>query len=385
VTTRGPPRDIRSGGLLLRPWRRSDAPRFAVAVRESATSVGRWMPWPRADYTPDMALAWFADCTAMRRVGSAHEFGIFSADGREFLGGAGLNRIDAQHRSANLGYWVRLTREGQGIATQAARALLAFGFDTLQLARIEIVAAEGNAASAAVARKAGAALECVARNRLIVGGRAVPARVFACVPAAAAGTPAQSLPATPTTVRARPMATSRRDGTSARVVLRALQPGDARAFLAAARASRALHQPWLRAPQTPEQFRALLMRAAQPEHHTHLVCLRDSGVAVGVINLSNIVRGAFASAYLSYYVFAGHERRGLMREALHAAVRHAFGTLKLHRLEANIQPGNAASRALVRACGFTLEGYSPRYLKIAGRWRDHERWARLADGPQPGC
>ncbi len=374
MTTRSPPRTIHSGGLLLRPWRHSDAPRFAVAVRESAASVGRWMPWPRADYTPDMALAWFADCAARRRVGSAHEFGIFSADDHEFLGGAGLNRIDAQHRSANLGYWVRHTREGQGIATQTARALLAFGFDTLQLARIEIIAAEGNAASAAVARKAGATLEGVARNRLIVGGQPVPARVFACVPAAAAGTPAQSLPAAP------PWA--RRDAAPTRIVLRALQPGDVRVFLAAARTSRNLHQPWLHAPQTPSQFRALLARAALPDHHTHLVCLRDSGAPVGVINLSHVVRGAFASAYLSYYVFAGYERRGLMREALHAAVRHAFGTLKLHRLEANIQPGNAASRALVHACGFTLEGFSPRYLKIAGRWRDHERWARLADGPQ---
>lgn len=58
-------------------------------------------------------------------------------------------------------------------------------------------------------------------------------------------------------------------------------------------------------------------------------------------------------------------------------IRRAFGELKLHRLEANIQPGNVASIALVRACGFALEGYSPRYLKIGGRWRDHERWALL--------
>ncbi|MHB8310386.1 MAG: GNAT family N-acetyltransferase [Metallibacterium sp.] len=363
--------------LLLRPLRHGDATRFAAAVRESAASVGRWMSWPRADYTPQMALAWFADCAAKRRAGSAHEFGIFSSDGRELLGGAGLNRIDAQHRSANLGYWVRHAREGQGIATQAARALLTFGFDTLRLARIEIVAAEGNAASTAVARKAGATLECVARNRLIVGGRAVPARVFACVPMMPAAAHVQ--PAS------KPVQGPRRAMLPTRVVLRALQPSDARALLAAARDSRALHHPWLRAPQTPTQFRAWLARAAQPDHCTHLVCLREGGTPVGVINLSNIVRGAFASAYLSYYVFAGHERQGLMREALHAAVRHAFGTLKLHRLEANIQPGNAASRALLRACGFTLEGFSPRYLKIAGRWRDHERWARLADGPQPGC
>ena len=370
MTARGLPRRICSGGLLLRPWRHGDAPRFAAAVRESAASVGRWMPWPRADYTPDMALAWFADCAARRRAGSAHEFGIFTAAGRELLGGAGLNRIDTQHRSANLGFWVRHARTGQGIATHAARALLAFGFDTLQLARVEIVAAAGNAASAAVARKAGATLECIARNRLMVGGRMVPARVFACIPA------------TPAMARARPTATLRRAAAPARVVLRAPQPGDARAFIAAARASRALHHPWLRAPQTAREFAALLARAAQPDHCTHLVCRRVDGALVGVIHLSNIVRGAFRSAYLSYYVFAGHERQGLMREALHAAVRRAFGTLKLHRLEANIQPGNAASRALVRACGFTLEGFSPRYLKIAGRWRDHERWARLAEAPQ---
>ena len=67
-----------------------------------------------------------------------------------------------------------------------------------------------------------------------------------------------------------------------------------------------------------------------------------------------------------------------MREGLQAVVRHAFGKLGLHRVEANIQPDNSASIALVRSCGFSQEGYSPRYLKIAGRWRDHERWARLA-------
>ena len=221
-----------------------------------------------------------------------------------------------------------------------------------------------------MARKAGATLECIARNRLMVGGQPVPAQVFACVRAM------------PSPARAQPTATPHHNARPARVVLRTPQPGDARAFLAAARASRTLHHPWLHAPQTPAQFRALLARAAQPDHCTYLVFLRESGTPVGAISLSNIVRGAFRSAYLSYYVFAGHERQGLMREALHAAVRRAFGTLKLHRLEANIQPGNAASRALVRACGFTLEGFSPRYLKIGGRWRDHERWARLAETPQ---
>jgi ribosomal-protein-alanine N-acetyltransferase len=99
---------------------------------------------------------------------------------------------------------------------------------------------------------------------------------------------------------------------------------------------------------------------------------------VGMFNISNMVLGPFRSAFLGYYAFAGHQGQGLMSEGLRAVVRHAFTSLKLHRLEANIQPDNASSIALVQACGFSLEGYSPRYLKVGGRWRDHERWAIVA-------
>ena len=109
-----------------------------------------------------------------------------------------------------------------------------------------------------------------------------------------------------------------------------------------------------------------------------LVCVRGSGTIAGVINLNEVVRGSFHSAYLGYYAFAGFERRGLMHAGLSAVVRHSFRVLRLHRLEANIQPGNRASIALAKSCGFIKEGYSPRYLKIGGRWRDHERWAIVA-------
>ena len=120
---------------------------------------------------------------------------------------------------------------------------------------------------------------------------------------------------------------------------------------------------------------------ALPGNRAYLVRRGDSDALVGVFNVSNIVLGPLRSAYLGYYAFAGHERQGLMREGLAAVLRRAFGELRLHRLEANIQPGNAASIALVKACGFRREGFSPRYLKIGGRWRDHERWAILADRP----
>ncbi len=166
---------------------------------------------------------------------------------------------------------------------------------------------------------------------------------------------------------------------ASRIVLRPPAAADAREFVAAAAASRALHRSWVAPPATPEQFRAWCKRMAPPTNCALLVCRRDTGAIVGVYNLSNIVMGPLRSAYLGYYAFAGHERQGLMAAGLKAVLRHAFGPLKLHRLEASIQPGNAPSIALVQSCGFLLEGYSPRYLKIAGRWRDHERWAIVAD------
>ena len=109
--------------------------------------------------------------------------------------------------------------------------------------------------------------------------------------------------------------------------------------------------------------------------HRLLVCRRADGAILGVINVSEIVRAAFQSAYLGYYAFHPHAGQGYMTEGLGLVLRHAFRSLGLHRLEANIQPGNTASRALAQGLGFRMEGFSPRYLKIGGRWRDHERWA----------
>ena len=87
----------------------------------------------------------------------------------------------------------------------------------------------------------------------------------------------------------------------------------------------------------------------------------------------------FRSAYLGYYAFVPYAGRGLMKDGLAKVITYAFGVMKLHRLEANIQPGNRPSKALVKRLGFRREGLSPRYLKINGRWRDHERWAILSE------
>ena len=98
---------------------------------------------------------------------------------------------------------------------------------------------------------------------------------------------------------------------------------------------------------------------------------------VGVININEIVAGALQSGFLGYYGASQMAGRGLMTEGLQLAVKYAFEELGLHRLEANIQPGNTASIQLVRRAGFQKEGFSPEYLFIEGAWRDHERWAIL--------
>lgn len=163
-----------------------------------------------------------------------------------------------------------------------------------------------------------------------------------------------------------------------RVTLAPLSLADEKDFLAAVVRSARLHRPWVSPASTSMRFRDRVQRMQGPVDHAFAVRRRDTNELVGVFEVTNIVRGIFQSGYLGYYAFAGHERQGLMQEGLRLLIRTAFKTMKLHRLEANIQPANLASIALVRSCGFVQEGYSPKYLKIRGRWRDHERWAIVA-------
>jgi ribosomal-protein-alanine N-acetyltransferase len=164
-----------------------------------------------------------------------------------------------------------------------------------------------------------------------------------------------------------------------RVTIRPPTIRDWPAFLAAVRRSRALHRPWIPSPNTRKKFEAYLKRMASDSHRGFLVVLRQSGDMVGVINLNNIIRGSLQGAFLGYYAFVPHTGRGLMREGMLLVLKHAFQKLKLHRLEANIQPNNHPSIRLARSCGFVREGFSRRYVKVGGRWKDHERWAILAD------
>ena len=160
------------------------------------------------------------------------------------------------------------------------------------------------------------------------------------------------------------------------VSIRHMEAVDEAAFLRAVRSSRKLHRPWSYLPETSEDFRDMLVR---PLGESYLICRNEDGALAGSASLGHIVFGNLRNAYLGYSAFVPHQHRGLMTEGLELVLRHAFGTLGLHRVEVNVQPDNVRSIALAERLGFRREGYSPRYLKIGGRWRDHVRFAMLAD------
>ncbi len=152
----------------------------------------------------------------------------------------------------------------------------------------------------------------------------------------------------------------------------------AREFIKAMRDSRGLHHPWVSAPCDPEAWRNYLERLKRDNEAGFLVRRTGDCALCGVVNLNVITYEALCSAYLSYYAVQKYAEKGYMKEGLQLVIDHAFGEMGLHRLEANIQPGNESSIRLVESLGFVCEGYSPQYLKISGKWRDHERWALLA-------
>jgi [ribosomal protein S5]-alanine N-acetyltransferase len=157
-------------------------------------------------------------------------------------------------------------------------------------------------------------------------------------------------------------------------------------LIAAHRESRTFHAPWVAPFTEAEGFTAWLAEIATGTRAGLVAREVATGRIAGVTSLSQIFRKGFQNAYLSYWGMAGFAGRGLMTEAVWLTLDHAFGPLGLHRLEVNIQPGNTRSIALVRRLGFRKEGFSPRFLKVDGAWRDHERWAILADEhPAPGA
>jgi len=163
------------------------------------------------------------------------------------------------------------------------------------------------------------------------------------------------------------------------VQLRPLKASDEDAFMQGLRISKDMLKPWVQVPLSRPAFKRHVSEMNTVEDKAFAVIRTDTKELAGVVELRDIFYGDFQNAYLIYYGFKPHLNLGLMRQAVSLVIPIAFKRLKLHRLEANIQPENLASIALVSACGFSKEGLSPRFLKKNGEWRDHERWALLAD------
>ena len=158
------------------------------------------------------------------------------------------------------------------------------------------------------------------------------------------------------------------------VFISQVQIDDESAFLSAVSQSRDLFEDWVDPPSSTEGFAEHLAKYSSDNSFSYLA-RNEQNELIGCINISNIVYGAFQSAFLGYYAFSPHSGKGLMKKALRLVISEAFDQHQLHRLEANIQPDNLNSIALVRSLGFRLEGHSLRYLKIAGQWSDHDRYA----------
>lgn len=169
-----------------------------------------------------------------------------------------------------------------------------------------------------------------------------------------------------------------------RVFLRCPVPGDREEFCALRRRSARRLRPWEPMPPRGRSgaghfFERLLSYRRSATHRKLLICLRDTGAIVGMCSLNEIVRGAMQGCFAGWWIGDPHEGKGYMREALTLLLAHAFLDLKLHRVEANIRPENDRSKRTAKAVGFRREGYSPKYLQIAGQWCDHERWAVRVD------
>jgi ribosomal-protein-alanine N-acetyltransferase len=166
-----------------------------------------------------------------------------------------------------------------------------------------------------------------------------------------------------------------RKAVSLHVFIRTPTEEDCQELLSLHRRSKELHFPWVCPPLTEQECKDYIDRCQNEDFEGLLICQSTNDRIIGVANLSQIVYRAFQNAYLGYYVDVDFAGRGLMSEGLRLAIDYAFNILGLHRLEANIQPDNRASIQLVDRLGFTKEGFSRKYLKINGEWRDHERWA----------
>lgn len=164
----------------LRPFRPGDAAAFHEAVSASVDELRPWMPWCHPDYTLDEATAWVTMQSKAFSERSEFEFAIIGRS-NQVLGACGLNQIDVRNRRANVGYWIRSSASGQGLAAAAVARLLLWAEANTDFQRFEIVVATENVGSLRVAEKVGAVREGTLRQRLLLHDHFHDAVIFSLV------------------------------------------------------------------------------------------------------------------------------------------------------------------------------------------------------------
>ena len=174
--------ELADGKLTLRTPKMDDVIPCYEAVRESIKELSQWMWWCHSDYSIDDTKTWIESLPKAWDKGTEYEFAIKDSKNDSFIGCCGVNNINWRDKYANLGYWVRTSYSGQGMATAATLLLAQFSFNELALNRVEIVIATNNKASIRVAEKTGATREGTLRNRITVRENIYNAFMFSLIP-----------------------------------------------------------------------------------------------------------------------------------------------------------------------------------------------------------
>ena len=174
-------KEFRVGSILMRTYRATDVEAVYEAVRESVKEIMPWMPWCHENFSMEESASYVLSRDEAWEREEEYAFAICDAGAGRLLGSCGLNQFNRAYQFCSLGYWVRTSAAGRGVAPTAARRLAQFGLEELSLQRIQIVMAVGNAASRRVAEKAGAKQEGVLRKRLLVRGQTQDAFMYSLV------------------------------------------------------------------------------------------------------------------------------------------------------------------------------------------------------------
>jgi ribosomal-protein-serine acetyltransferase len=174
--------EITDGVILMRKFHLRDAEELFTAVHESLTELRPWMSWAHDGYSLDEAKEFIRVTRSRWEEGTLFAFVITDAKSGVVLGGCSLSHIHPIYHLCNLGYWVRTSRRGEGIAVRATKLAARYAFEKIGLIRVEIVMAVHNTPSRRVAEKAGAHYEGILRNRMVVGREIYDAHMYSLIP-----------------------------------------------------------------------------------------------------------------------------------------------------------------------------------------------------------